>query len=394
MDGTAAPAPSAPVDSGTAPPSSGETSSSETSDSSEPRKGMESHQSSESKSEPTEKKEDAPKVDAKADAKSEPADKAPPPDSLTFKINGEEVTKTREEWLKRAQKSYAADKRFEEAARIRKEADAAQQRALKILNQAKSDPLSLINAMGEGTLEQTLINLVHSQGPARDALAKALNYALEDSKKPEHVRQAEAIERQRKQFVERQERERQRMTQARNNEVFQALTPHYQRLAVAAMEKAGFPTEGPHARRFAEDLLMSATRTLGEWRDGAKFHEMDFDTYGQHIQSIRQHGINGLDKMVNRLVEDLVQQRDGHVQAFLSSADAERLAEALGEEGIAKVKEHLRGKAAAAKEAKAKEALKPPKDVPQRAPKEPEKPKIMDLEDILEAKRLKRSQGR
>lgn len=136
--------------------------------------------------------------------RADPEEQAAPPKTWDVKVNGKTVKLTEEEMIERARLSEAAQQRFNEAAQLRRQAEAALGRIRdpESMMEALLDPaLGLskdeIRARFESWYEREFIEpekLTEDQRKLRDAEAKIKKYAEDEKQREEAKRQAEQEE--------------------------------------------------------------------------------------------------------------------------------------------------------------------------------------------------------
>ncbi len=183
-----------------------------------------------------------------------------------LKIDGEEVEKSREEVIRLAQKGFAADKRFEEAAALRKEAEAAIAKS-KDADELAEQVTYFRDRMVEdpiGTARQLLMAATDDNGKPlydEEQLFNALYQYTENmfaemlhQKENPDARRARYREEEAKRLRHESETARQRLAEIEQTKEEQALEQEMQKETTEALESAGLPID--------EDTIEEVARVL------------------------------------------------------------------------------------------------------------------------------------
>lgn len=230
----------------------------------------------------------------------QPAAAAAPSELFEVKVNGRVTKMTREELIGHAQMSQAAQERFQEASRIKKQVDS-------LIQTAKSNPI------------EALMNpeLGLSKDQIRDAFEKwyAKEYIEPETLSPQELQYKRAMEenqrykQQEQEFQAKQQQEAlEKMTVAQRDVIQQQI--------IDAMDKSGLPKTPFYAQRMAFYMLQNAR--------------------------------NHFDAPVEMIVSQVKREERDRLQGITKDAPVEYLIETLGEDVINKIRkwdlERLRAK--------------------------------------------------
>ena len=183
----------------------------------------------------------------------------------TAKVNGEDVTRTVAEWVKAAQKGDGAEARFEEAARLRKDAEGKAE-------ETEGQLVEVKDFFREMSTPEGLIGAMRSLGPVyqrafQEAAEQTIYDRLEDEKMTPEQRRVRGLEREVRQRRQGEQTAAQQRKQAEDQHQRQEHQRHQQAIAVfhetvgAAVTAAGFEAESDAADE-GRALVLSAVRRL------------------------------------------------------------------------------------------------------------------------------------
>ncbi len=327
----------------------------------------------------------APKPEANgSDTQKEAADKVTATSGVddelvTERVDGRDITKTRKEWRKLASKGLAAEKRFQAAAQMRKDADA-------VLRAAKEAPTRLLSEMGPDQLRGALTGLLHSRGPEREVFREVLAEAIADERKPEPQRRQEAAEREMQRVEQERARVAKERTRVRLGAIDRIRNEYENQAIIESMKEAGLPVTGEAAMHHADRIKSEMNRLWQQFENKRGFGEMPEQEFQAELRQMSASMNKRLRKAATHFVKQAKQRQDLMLSAGLEALDGPGLLERIGPEGLEKIKAHLAEQAKEKRAAKAAEALKTQGDTPP-APKKPKAPEYIDPEDWADQRR-------
>jgi hypothetical protein len=222
------------------------------------------------------------------------APQAKPPEAELYdvKVNGKTIKMTRQELIDHASMSHAANSKFEEAAKQRKQVE-------KIIQTAKSNPIEALMDPALGLSKEEIRSAFERWYSQEFIEPETLT---QDQKKAKDLeRELEKYRREEKERAEQTEREQQEKLTTQQRE-------YLQNQIVEAMESSGLPKTKFFASRMA-------------------FY-------------MRQNLLNGWDAPIDMIVRQVKNERQAMMSDLVQNSDAKALISLLGEEVITKIRQH------------------------------------------------------